>query len=133
MALLQILRQSEDELVVKIFGNTVETNALVIDASTLTGAAVGPTYHELAIQTIAWSSTGTNKISLIWDGSADAIILPMEGNGDIQVLRDFNTKLFNNATAPTGDVLLTTTTTDPYSIVIEFEKRSGFTKVGQYS
>jgi hypothetical protein len=130
MATLQTIKQSQYRAVVKLMGNSIETNAVAVDASALSGAEAA-TFNELTISNISWSSTGTNKITLIWDGTTDANCLTMEGNGDIHMLRDFNCTLTNNATAPTGDILITTTTNDPYTIILTLEKGVGFTKPQQ--
>ena len=69
-------------------------------------------------------NTANNKsaVELIWDGATNSTALLLSGNG----YWDFRTsgdEIPNNATTPTGDVLLSTknfANGDNYTIVVEF-------------
>ena len=73
-----------------------------------------------------WYSINTanakSGVELIWDGAtnATAVILSGQGHWD---LRTSGNEISNNATTPTGDVLLSTknfAVGDNYTIIIEF-------------
>ena len=69
-------------------------------------------------------NTANNKsgVELIWDGTTNASALFLSGNGYWD-LRPSGNEVPNNATAPTGDVLLSTknfANGDNYTIIVEF-------------
>ena len=73
-----------------------------------------------------WYSVNTNNnkagVELIWDGATNATALFLSGNGYWD-LRTAGNEVGNNATTPTGDVLLSTknfVTGDNYTLIIEF-------------
>lgn len=140
MATTTILRQDENSAVIQISGAGAETLTFVLNP----GGATGPigatgfagavTTGIVSIERIDWSITGTNKISLYYNGeSSDQLIGHFDGSGSLDLLRDFHTKITNTAPSTDSTVLLTSTTADPYVLIIKLEKTSGFSKVGQYS
>ena len=73
-----------------------------------------------------WYSINTanpkSAVEIIWDGDTNATALLLSGNGYWD-LRTAGDEIVNNATTPTGDVLLSTknfATGDNYTIVVEF-------------
>ena len=69
-------------------------------------------------------NTANNKsaVELIWDGVTNATALLLSGNGYYD-LRTAGNEISNNATTPTGDVLLSTKNFaigDNYTIIVEF-------------
>lgn len=139
MASTTILRQDENSAVVTISGAAIETLAFVLHPGGATGP-IGATGFAgttgvaiVSLDKIDWSITGTNKISLYFNGSTDQLIGYYSGNGKINYYKDFQTKITNVAAAADSTILLTSTTTDPYTLVMRLEKTSGFVKVGQYS
>jgi hypothetical protein len=73
-----------------------------------------------------WYSVNTNNnkagVEIIWDGATNATALFLSGNGYWD-LRTAGNEVGNNATTPTGDVLLSTknfVTGDNYTLIIEF-------------
>ena len=73
-----------------------------------------------------WYSINTanpkSAVELIWDGDTNATALLLSGNGYWD-LRTSGDEVVNNATTPTGDVLLSTknfATGDNYTIIVEF-------------
>jgi hypothetical protein len=73
-----------------------------------------------------WYSVNTNNnkagVEIIWDGATNATALLLSGNGYWD-LRTAGNEVGNNATTPTGDVLLSTknfVTGDNYTLIIEF-------------
>lgn len=140
MATTTILRQDENSAVIQISGAAAETLTFVLNPGGATGP-IGATGFANAISTgivsverIDWSITGTNKISLYFNGtSSDQLIGHFDGSGALDFLRDFHTKITNTAPSTDSTLLLTSTTADPYTIFLRVEKTSGFSKVGQYS
>ena len=73
-----------------------------------------------------WYSINTNNnkagVEIIWDGTTNASALFLSGNGYWD-LRTAGNEVGNNATTPTGDVLLSTknfVNGDNYTLIIEF-------------
>jgi len=73
-----------------------------------------------------WYSVNTNNnkagVEIIWDGATNASALFLSGNGYWD-LRTAGNEVSNNATTPTGDVLLSTknfVNGDNYTLIIEF-------------
>ena len=69
-------------------------------------------------------NTANNKsaVELLWDGNTNATALMLSGNGYWD-LRPAGNEIPNNASTPTGDVLLSTKNFalgDNYTIIIEF-------------
>ena len=69
-------------------------------------------------------NTANNKsaVELIWDGVTNATAKLLSGNGYFD-LRTAGNEITNNATTPTGDVLLSTknfANGDNYTIILEF-------------
>jgi hypothetical protein len=69
-------------------------------------------------------NTANNKsaIELLWDGVTDASMVILSGQGYWD-LRPAGNEIPNNATTPTGDVLLSTkdfASGDNYTIIVEF-------------
>ena len=73
-----------------------------------------------------WYSVNTNNnkagVEIIWDGATNTSALFLSGNGYWD-LRTAGNEVPNNATTPTGDVLLSTknfVNGDNYTLIIEF-------------
>ena len=73
-----------------------------------------------------WYSINTadtkSAVELVWDGATNSTAMLLGGNGYID-LRTAGNEITNNATTPTGDVLLSTknfAVGDNYTIIIEF-------------
>jgi|TARA_B110001454_G_scaffold87778_1_gene84105 hypothetical protein len=101
---------------------TGETLVNKVDASTTTFMTEDGTRKLSKI----WYSINTNNnksgIELIWDGVTDstAVLLSGQGYWDLRVTGN---EIPNNATTPTGDVLLSTknfVSGDNYTIIVEF-------------
>ena len=101
---------------------TGETDVTKVDASTTTFMT------ENGARKIAkiWFSVNTanpkSAVEIKWAGATNATALLLSGQGFFD-LRDAGDEITNNATTPTGDVLLSTknfANGDNYSLVIEF-------------
>ena len=99
-----------------------ENNVNKIDASTTTFMTedgerrIARVYYSVNV------SDAKSGVELIWDGVANATALFLSGQGTIDLRTDGNS-FINNATTPTGDVLLSTKNFakgDNYSIIVEF-------------
>ena len=73
-----------------------------------------------------WYSINTanpkSVVEILWDGNTNATAMLLGGNGYID-LRTAGNEVTNNATTPTGDVLLSTknfAVGDNYTIIVEF-------------
>ena len=67
-------------------------------------------------------SDAKSGVELVWDGATNATALFLSGSGVMDLRTDGNS-FKNNATTPTGDVLLSTknfANGDNYSIIVEF-------------
>ena len=99
-----------------------ETNIKKIDASETTFMSED---GERALARVYYSintSDGKSGVELIWDGVTNATALFLSGQGKIDLRTDGNS-FKNDATTPTGDVLLSTKNFakgDNYSIIVEF-------------
>ena len=101
---------------------TGETNVKKVDASELTfmsedgNRSIARVYYSI--------NTADRKsgVEIIWDGETNASALFLSGQGFMDFRTDGNS-IPNNATTPTGDVLLSTknfANGDNYTIVVEF-------------
>ena len=80
---------------------------------------------ERKISKIFWSvntQSGKSSVELIWDGATNATAVLLSGQGFWDLRADGN-EIVNNATTPTGDVLLSTknfANGDNYTILVVF-------------
>ena len=80
---------------------------------------------ERKISKIFWSvntQSGKSSVELIWDGETNATAVSLSGQGFWDLRADGN-EIVNNATTPTGDVLLSTknfANGDNYTILVVF-------------
>jgi hypothetical protein len=101
---------------------TGETLVKKVDASELTFMSED---GNRKISKIWYSiNTANNKsaVELLWDGATNATATLLSGNGYWD-LRPAGNEIPNNATTPTGDVLLSTknfANGDNYTIIVEF-------------
>ena len=101
---------------------TGETLVKKIDASEVTFMTEDANRK---ISRLYWSintSDSKSAVELIWDGATNATALFLSGQGFMDFRTDGNS-IPNNATTPTGDVLLSTknfASGDNYTIIIEF-------------
>ena len=101
---------------------TGETLVRKVDASETTFMT---TDGNRKISKIFWSINTANPksaVELIWDGATDATAVLLSGQGFWDLRADGN-EIANNATTPTGDVLLSTknfANGDNYTILVVF-------------
>lgn len=131
-ATVQILKQTDSSVTFKVVGTGAETAATLIDSSTLNGAT--GLSNLLAITKLEWTINADKTVTLLWDGaSVDVDIVKLNRNGSLKLNREMNIKLENNASGPTGDILVTSSD-GIYTLFLEAEKiGSGWYRVGQYN
>ncbi len=101
---------------------TGETDVKKVDASELTFMTED---GNRTISKLYWSintSDSKSGVELIWDGSTNATAVFLSGQGFWDLRTDGN-EISNNASTPTGDVLLSTknfASGDNYTIIAEF-------------
>jgi hypothetical protein len=101
---------------------TGETQVKKIDASEVTFMSED---GNRKIAQVCYSINTANPksaVEILWDGNTNATAMLLGGNGYID-LRTAGNEITNNATTPTGDVLLSTknfANGDNYTIILEF-------------
>jgi len=99
---------------------TDESDVVKVDASALGIAVDG----SVRCDRIDYSTTSANSLVIEWDGSSDAILctIPSDDAGTLD-WKDIG-GLKNNATAPTGDITVTSTldANDIYTLVFHLVK-----------
>lgn len=108
--LIQTLEEGRRNLVVKMTGvldtsNLASTVGIAIASYNCSGTAPTPT--TLRIDHIDYSISDQLEIQLLWDAAAPVVIMPLAGRGKLS-FGNFG-GLQNNATSPTGNILIQTT------------------------
>ena len=101
---------------------TGETQVKKIDASEVTFMTENGNRKIAKIWYSINTANNKSAVELIWDGATNATAMLLSGNGYFD-LRTAGNEVINNATTPTGDVLLSTknfAVGDNYTIIIEF-------------
>ena len=119
----QTLIDTSFKTVIKTVSDNAANSAVsILDASAISLADTNP---RVSIAKIWYSiNTANNKsaVEILWDGATNATALVLSGNG-YWVLRTAGDEITNNATTPSGDILLSTknfAVGDNYTIIIEF-------------
>ena len=101
---------------------TGETNVVKVDASGTTFMTEDGNRKIAKIWYSVNTANSKSAVELIWDGTTNATALLLSGQGFFD-FRTSGDEITNNASTPTGDVLLSTKNFalgDNYSLVIEF-------------
>lgn len=133
----QILKDHAKAYAIKltnISDGTGETDVIKVDASNLVAnTAVGA--ERLTITKLFWSvASGTSatmspRITLKWAGSSNTTIVTLTGSGYWDLSTGGQCPFTNNASSPTGDILLSTTgftANAAYTVVLEGRKVAGY-------
>ena len=100
---LQTIKDSDFEHVVKITTTGTNSAATVVDASGLTGHDSGP---KLSIVACTWSVG--SQTDILFDATSNVVALSLQGNGTMSLVGHKFGAIANNAgTGVTGDILLT--------------------------
>jgi hypothetical protein len=105
-----------------ISDGTGETDVVKVDASTTTFMTEDGNRKIAKVWFSVNTSNPKSAVELKWAGTVNATALFLSGQGFFD-LREAGDEITNNATTPTGDVLLSTrnfASGDNYSLVIEF-------------
>jgi hypothetical protein len=105
-----------------ISDGTGETLVKKVDASELTFMTEDGNRKISKIWYSVNTANSKSAVELVWDGSTNSTALLLSGNGYWD-LRTSGNEIVNNATTPTGDVLLSTknfASGDNYTIIVEF-------------
>ena len=117
-----ILSDKDFETVVKVTTSGTNSNASIVDASALEGAASNP---RLAIVACQWT-TGS-QTNILFDASSNDVALSLNGNGAYNVGSQQMPSIPNNAGGGiTGDILLTNGSTSVGTIWLKLRKVSGY-------
>jgi len=101
---------------------TGETLVRKVDASELTFMTEDGNRKISKIWFSINTANGKSGVELIWDGATNATAMFLSGQGHFD-FRPAGDEITNNATTPTGDVLLSTknfANGDNYTIIVEF-------------
>ena len=105
-----------------ISDGTGETNITKVDASELTFMTEDGNRKISKIWFSINTANGKSGVELIWGGTVNSTALFLSGQGYFD-FRPSGDEIPNNATTPTGDVLLSTknfANGDNYTIIVEF-------------
>ena len=101
---------------------TGETQVKKIDASEVTFMTEDGNRKISRVWYSINTANAKSAVELIWDGETNSTAMLLSGNGYLD-LRTAGNEIINNATTPTGDVLLSTKNFaigDNYTLIIEF-------------
>ena len=125
VSILQIADTSGVKYVAKLTNISDGTGESLVEKITAANEVFMTADGNRKIARINWSINTLNRngaVELIWEGDTNATAVILSGQG----VWDFRTpgnEITNNATTPTGDLLLSTknfTAGDSYTIIIEF-------------
>ena len=116
------LKDTDFETVVKVTTTGTNTNASIVDASALSGAATNP---RLAIVSCQWT-TGS-QTNILFDASSNDVALSLNGNGAYNTGSQSMPSIPNPASSgATGDILLTNGSASVGTIWLKLRKTSGY-------
>ena len=116
------LKDTDFETVVKVTTTGTNSNASIVDASALEGAASNP---RLAIVACQWT-TGS-QTNILFDASSNDVALSLNGNGAYNIGAQAMPSIPNPASdGVTGDILLTNGSTSVGTIWLKLRKTSGY-------
>jgi hypothetical protein len=105
-----------------ISDGTGESLVTKIDASNTNGMTEDATKVLARIWYSINTTNGNAAVELLWGGTTNSTMALLNGQGHWD-LRTFGDGIVNNATTPTGDILLSTrnfVSGDNYTIIVEF-------------
>jgi len=121
MATIQVIEDGFRNYIIKVDGNGVETNALIVDVS-----ALDPPCTRVRLRRVVYSLAIDSEMSLNWvDGSGSPPqLLSMHGGNDADMCFDSTAGIPNVVPNATGDVVLNGGVADSlYTIYLEFLKK----------
>lgn len=119
----QVIEDGFRNYIIKVDGTAAETGSLLVDVSTL-----DPPCTRVRLLKITYSLDPTAIMNLLWDATIDVNLLTIFGSNDADMCFESTAGIPNNAGAGvTGDVLLTTASTTPYTLYLHFVKSDPIT------
>ena len=120
-----VLSDKSFETVVKVTTTGTNTNASIVDASSLTGASSNP---RLSIVACQWT-TGS-QTNILFDASSNDVALSLNGNGAYNTGAQSMPSIPNPASSGvTGDILLTNGSASVGTIWLKLRKVSGYSNL----
>ena len=117
-----VLKDTDYETVVKVTTTGTNSNASIVDASSLQGADTDP---RLAIVACQWT-TGS-QTNILFDASSNDVALSLNGNGAYNTGSQSMPSIPNPASSGvTGDILLTNGSASVGTIWLKLRKTSGY-------
>jgi len=117
-----ILSDKSFETVVKVTTTGTNTNASIVDASALEGAASNP---RLSIVACQWT-TGS-QTNILFDASSNDVALSLNGNGAYNTGAQSMPSISNpESSGVSGDILLTNGSASVGTIWLKLRKVSGY-------
>ena len=122
---LQEIKDSDFEYIVKVTTTGTNSGASVLDASAAEGAATDP---RLSIVSCWWSVS--SQTDILWDATSNVVALSLSGNGNYNAGGQALPAIPNNAgTGISGDVLITNGSASVGTLIVKFRKVSGFDNI----
>ena len=119
---VQTLRDSDFETVIKVTTTSTNSAASILDASALTGASTDP---RLSLVACSWSVG--SQTDILFDATSDVFALSLNGSGAFNASAVGFPAIANNAgSGISGDILLTNGSASVGFIILKFRKTSGF-------
>ena len=116
------LKDTDFETVVKVTTTGTNTNASIVDASALSGAATTP---RLAFVSCQW--TPGSQTNILFDASSNDVALSLNGNGAYNIGAQAMPSIPNpGSSGVTGDILLTNGSASVGTIWLKLRKTSGY-------
>ena len=117
-----VLKDTDYETVVKVTTTGTNSNASIVDASSLQGADTDP---RLSIVACQWT-TGS-QTNILFDASSNDVALSLNGNGAYNTGAQSMPSIPNPASSGvTGDILLTNGSASVGTIWLKLRKVSGY-------
>lgn len=121
MATVQVIEDGFRNCIIKVDGTGAETNALILDVSTL-----DPPCTRVRLKDITYNlaNSGSSNMQLLWDANTPVVLFNLYGSNDADMHFSDTAGIPNNAGAGvTGDVLLNGgAASTAYSMYIHFLK-----------
>ena len=122
-----VLKDTDYETVVKVTTTGTNSNASIVDASSLQGADTDP---RLSIVACQWT-TGS-QTNILFDASSNDVALSLNGNGAYNTGSQSMPSIPNPASSGvSGDILLTNGSASVGTIWLKLRKTSGYDNLQQ--
>ena len=119
MATVQVLEQGPRNYIIKVTGTGGDSAVNIVDVSTL-----APPCAEVRLMSCTYDVAGAGGlVTVLWDATAAVTAMTAStGSGQTMCFRKIGGLINNAATGKTGDVLLTSTASTDYTLVLHFRK-----------